>query len=108
MVNLNFPYYVGIAASAALFGTTAMVFTTLMPKDSNQNARLLAIIAAFSYAASITAYFIGFYYFSHNPGQLIQFILLITMLVLLPASLIAISVSTVTISNLRESLAAGA
>jgi hypothetical protein len=106
-MNLNWPYYVAIAATLALLGTTVTIFTTLLPKDSAQNTRLLGMVSAFSFAASLTAYFIGIYYFSHNPGQMLQFLLMMTMLVLLPASLISVSVSTITISNLRDTLAAG-
>lgn len=91
-----------------MFTTVVATYATLVPKDSAQNTKLLAVITVFSFATAITAYALALYHFSSNPTYLIQFILGMLMLVVLPASLIAVSVSTVTISNLRDTLAAGA
>jgi len=101
----NLPYYVSIALCAVLVVTVASTFGTLVPKDSSQNTKLLAIISVFCFASAIVAYGIALFHFSHNPGQMIQFLLMVTMLVILPASLISVAISTVTISNLRDSLA---
>jgi hypothetical protein len=90
-----------------MFTVVVSTFATLVPKDSSQNTKLLAVIGVFSFAASITAYGLALYHFSSNPAYLIQFLLGLIMLVVLPASLISVSVSTITISNLRETLAAG-
>lgn len=104
----NLPYYVSISICGVLFTVVIATFATLVPKDSAQNSKLMAIISVFSFAASITAYALALYHFSHNPAYLVQFILAITMLVLLPAALISTSISAVTISNLRDTLAASA
>jgi uncharacterized membrane protein YjgN (DUF898 family) len=101
----SLPYYVSIALCSVLGITVVSTFATLVPKDSSQNSKLLAIVSIFCFAAAIVGYGIALFHFSHNPGQMIQFLLLITMVVILPASLISVAVSTVTISNLRDSLA---
>jgi len=108
MTSPNLPYYVSIAICAVLFSVVVATFATLVPKDSAQNSKLLAVISVFSFATSITAYALALYHFSHNPTYLIQFILAVLMMVVLPATLISASVSTVTISNLRDTLAASA
>ena len=89
---------------AVIAGVT---YGTLLPKDSAQNTKLLAIVTVFSFVASLIAYALALYHFSHNPGQMIQFILGIVMIVILPCALISASISTITISNLRDTLAAG-
>jgi drug/metabolite transporter (DMT)-like permease len=99
-------YYVAIAICAVLFSVVVGTFATLVPKDSSQNTKLLTVVSVFSFAASITAYALALYHFSSNPSHLIQFLLAITMMVILPAALIAASISTITISNLRDNLAA--
>ena len=106
MASVNLPYYVSLAICGVLFTVVVSTFATLVPKDSAQNSKLLAVISVFSFAASLTAYALSLYHFSHNPAYLIQFILAITMLVLLPAALISTSVSAITLSNLRDTLAA--
>jgi len=89
---------------AVIAGVT---YGTLLPKDSAQNTKLLAIVTVFSFVASLIAYALALYHFSHNPGQMIQFILGIVMIIILPCALISASISTITISNLRDTLAAG-
>jgi hypothetical protein len=106
-MSANWPYYVAIAICVMLFTVVVTTFATLVPKDSAQNTKLMAVICVFSFAASITAYALALYHFSHNPNYLIQFLLGVVMLVLLPSSLISASVATITISNLRDTLAAG-
>ena len=103
---VNLPYYVSMSLCAVLFTVVIITFATLIPKDSAQNSKLLAVIGVFSFAASFTAYGLALYHFSHNPAYLIQFILAVTMLVLLPAALMSTSVSAITVSNLRDTLAA--
>lgn len=103
----NWPYYVSVAVCVVLFTVVISTYATIVPKDSAQNTKLLAIVGTFSVAASITAYGLALYHFSHNPNYMIQFILSVVMLVLLPAALMSVSISTVTISNLRDTLAAG-
>lgn len=107
MVNVNWPYYVAVAICAVMFTVVVSTYATLVPKDSAQNTKLLAIVGVFAFATSITAYALALYHFSHNPTYLIQFILAMLMLVVLPASLMSVGVTTVTISNLRDTLAAG-
>ena len=102
---MSLPYYVSIALCAVLGITVISTYASLVPKDSAQNTKLLAIVSVFCFATSIVAYGIALFHFSHNPGQMIQFLLMVMMLVVLPASLISVAISTVTISNLRDSLA---
>lgn len=99
-------YIIALALCIVLLVMTIVTYTTLIPKDSAQNSKLLAIVSGFSFAAAITAYLMALYYFSGNPARLLQFLLAITMLVVLPATLISTAISTVTISNLRDTLAA--
>jgi hypothetical protein len=108
MANVDWGYYIGIGICLVLGITTIATYATLLPKDSAQNTKLLTVISVFSFVTSITAYFLAVYYFSSNASHLIQFILAVVMLVILPGTLISASVSTVTISNLRDTLAASA
>lgn len=102
----NWSYYVAIAVCVTLSIVTLSTYATLVPKDSSENTKLLAITGTFSLAASIFAYAIALYHFSHNPTYMIQFILAIVLLVCLPAALFSMSISTITVSNLRDTLAA--
>jgi len=104
---MNWPYYVSIAICAVLFIADIVMFATLVPKDSSQNTKLLTIVSVFSFAVSIVAYALALYNFSTNPTYLIQFMLGLMMLVILPAALISVSISTIAVSNLRDTLAAG-
>jgi hypothetical protein len=101
---MNPIYIIGISICVVLFTVVIATFSTLAAKDSANNAKLLSIIIAFSATASIFAYGLALYYFSSNPDYLIQFLLGVTMLVLLPGTLIGVSVATVTVSNLRDVL----
>jgi hypothetical protein len=102
---MNWSYYVAIAITVALSITSISLYATLIPKDSAQNTKILTTISVCSFAASLAAYGLALWHFSSNPQYMIHFLLAITMLVLLPSALIATSVSTVTISNLRDTLA---
>jgi uncharacterized membrane protein YoaK (UPF0700 family) len=106
-MSFNAPYIISVVICAMLVIVVGVTFGTLIPKDSSQNTKLLAIITVFSFVASLIAYALALYHFSHNPANMIQFILGIVMIIILPCALIAASVSTVTISNLRDTLAAG-
>ena len=89
---------------------SVVVYTTyrmLLPKDSFENTKLLAIVSVFSFVASLTAYSLVNFQFGGNQVYMTQFLLLIVMLVILPMTLISASVSTISISNLRDTLAAG-
>lgn len=108
MANVDWGYYVALAVCAILGITTIATYSTLLPKDSAQNTKLLTVVSVFSFVTSITAYFLAVYYFSTNPNYLIQFVLAVVMLVILPGMLISTSISTITISNLRDTLAASA
>ena len=100
------PYYVAISICALCAIVVISTYASLLPKDNAQNTKLLTIISVFSFVASFVAYGLALYHFSYNPTYMIQFILAMVMLVLLPASLISAGISTVTISNLRDTLAA--
>jgi hypothetical protein len=102
---MNWPYYVAIAICAMLAITVISLYSSLIPKDSAQNTKMLTTISVFSFAAAIAAYGLALWHFSSNPQYMIQFLLAVTMLVLLPSALISVSISTVTISNLRDTLA---
>ena len=107
MNSANLPYFVSIAVCLTMAIVVISTYATLLPKDSAQNTKLLAIVGVFSFAASVVGYGIALYHFSRNPAYLIQFMLGLVMLVLLPSTILAISVSTITVSNLRDTLAAG-
>ena len=104
---MDWKYIIAIAICVVLFTVVVATFATLVPKDSAQNTKLLAIVSVFSFAASVVAYALAQYVFSHDPGNMIQFMLALVLLVALPASLISTAISTITISNLRDTLAAG-
>ena len=106
MANIDWGYMVGIGICVVLASTTIGTYATLLPKDSAQNTKLLTVVTVFSFVTSITAYFLAVYYFSTNPNHMIQFVFAIVMLFILPGMLISTSVSTITISNLRDTLAA--
>lgn len=108
MANVDWGYIVGMGICVILGITTIATYASLLPKDSAQNTKLLTVVSVFSFVTSITAYFLAVYYFSSNPNYLIQFVLAVVMLVILPGTLISASVSTITISNLRDTLAASA
>jgi hypothetical protein len=103
----NWPYYVGVGICGVLITVVLVTYASLIEKDSFQNTKLLSVLGTFSIASAVAAYALALYYFNSNPNYMIQFVLAVVMLVCLPASLFAISVSTVTISNLRDTLAAG-
>lgn len=103
---MNWSYYVAVAICVMLSITVISLYSSLIPKDNAQNTKMLTTIAVFSFAASIAAYGLALWHFSTNPQYMIQFILAVVMLVLLPSALISVSISTVTISNLRDNLAA--
>jgi membrane protein insertase Oxa1/YidC/SpoIIIJ len=102
---MNPVYIIGISICVVLFTVVIATFSTLAQKDSANNAKLLSIIIAFSVTASIFAYGLALYYFSNNPDYLLQFLLGTMMLVLLPGTLIGVSIATVTVSNLRDIVA---
>lgn len=102
----NWSYYVALAICVTLIIIVAILYAMLLPKDSAQNTKILTTVSVFSFAASVTAYALALWHLSSNPEQLIHFILGFMMLVLLPASLISVSISTITVSNLRDTLAA--
>ena len=102
---MSLPYYVSMGICGVLFITIGSTFATLVQKDSSQNTKLLAIISIFCFTVSIFGYGIALFHFSHNPGQMIQFLLMVVMLAILPCALISVAISTVAISNLREAVA---
>jgi hypothetical protein len=103
---MNWAFYIIIALCVMLSVVVIATFASLVPKDNAQNTKLLTLITVFSFAASIVGYGLAMYQFSTNPTYMMHFLLAFTMLILLPACLISAGVSTVTISNLRDTLAA--
>lgn len=102
---MNPVYIIGISICVVLFTVVVGTYGTLVQKDSANNTKLMSIIIAFSATASIFAYGLALYYFSANPDYLLQFLLAVVMLVLLPGTLVGVSVASVTVSNLRDVLA---
>ena len=103
---MNWSYYVAVAICAMLTITVISLYSSLIPKDSAQNTKMLTTITVFSFAAAIAAYGLALWHLSSNPQYMMQFMLAVMMLVLLPSALISVSISTVTISNLRDTLGA--
>lgn len=106
-MSFNAPYMISIAICAMLAVVVGVTYGTLLPKDSAQNTKLMAIVTVFSFVTSLIAYALALYHFSHNPGQMAQFILGVVMIIILPCALISASISTITVSNLRDTLATG-
>ena len=102
---MNWSQILTISLCAAFSVVVISTYAALIPKDSSGNTTLLTVISVFSICASVTAYALALFYFSANPNHMLQFLLAMVLLVCLPASLISTAISTVTISNLRESLA---
>ena len=102
---MNPVYIIGISICVVLFTVVIATYATLAQKDTANNTKLMSIIIAFSATASIFAYGLALYYFAANPDYLLQFILAVMMLVLLPGTLIGVSVATVAVSNLRDVIA---
>lgn len=102
---MNAVYIVGLAICIVLFTLIIATFSTLSPKDTANNSKLMSMIIAFSVTVSIFSYGLALYYFSRNPEYLLQFLLAAMFLVILPGTLIGASVATVTISNLRDLVA---
>ena len=103
---MDWKFIVAIAICVVLFTVVVATYATLVPKDSAQNTKLLAIVSVFSFAASAVAYALAQYVFAKDPTNMMQFMLAIIMLVALPSSLVSVAISTITISNLRDTLAA--
>jgi uncharacterized membrane protein len=99
-------FYLTIALCIVCVVITVSLFGVLLPKDNSQNSKILISVTVFSFFTSVLAYCLALWHFSSNPNQMIQFTLGLTMLVILPASLTSAAVSTITISNLRDTLAA--
>ena len=104
---MDWKFIIALAICIVLFTVTIVTFTALIPKDSAQNSKLLAIVSVFSFASSVVAYALAQYVFSKDPSNLIQFMLAMVMLIALPSSLISVAISTISVSNLRDTLAAG-
>jgi membrane protein insertase Oxa1/YidC/SpoIIIJ len=102
---MNPVYLIGVLINIVLFSLLIATFSSLSPKDTANNSKLLSMIVGFSATVSIFSYGLALYYFSRNPEYLLQFLLATTFLVVLPGLLIGASVATVTISNLRDVVA---
>jgi hypothetical protein len=102
---MNPIYIIGIVICIVLFTLIIVTFSALVPKDTANNSKLMSMIVAFSASVSIFSYGLALYYFSRNPEALQQFLLAVMFLVILPGMLISSSISTVTISNLRDIVA---
>ena len=102
---MNPIYAIGITICIVLFTLIIVTFSTLIPKDTANNSKLMSMIVAFSMSVSIFSYGLALYYFSRNPEYLQQFILAVLFLAILPGILISSSITTVTVSNLRDIVA---
>lgn len=104
---MNASFYVGIALCAVMFTIVVATYASLTPKDTANNEKLLSMIIGFSITFSFVAFALAMYYFSYNVEYLAIFLLAMVMLVCLPGTLIAVGISTVTVSNMRDTLATG-
>ena len=98
-------FIVGICIGAVLLAVVIGTFSSLSNKDEANNTKLMSVIIAFSVVTSLFAYGLALFYFSRNPENQIQFLMAITMLVMLPGMLISTSISSITLSNLRDVVA---
>ena len=88
-----------------LFTVIVATFMSLSKKDSASNSKLLSIIIAFSFVSSLFSYGLAVYYFARNPEYQLQFLQALVMLVALPGTLIGVSVGSIAVSNLRDTIA---
>jgi VanZ family protein len=102
---MNPIYVIGVSICIVLFTLIIVTFSSLVPKDTANNSKLMSMIVAFSASVSIFSYGLALYYFSRNPEYLLQFVLAVMFLVILPGILISASIATVTVSNLRDIVA---
>jgi hypothetical protein len=105
-MSSNIFYYGSILICVGLFIT--LLTTTRLPSESDQAMKLIAVVAGFSFLCSLILAFLAFLYFSSEPVYLMQFLLAITVLVLLPVSLTSMSITTSQLSSLRDVVAAKA
>lgn len=101
----NWPFYVAIGICVVEFTVIVTTYAALLPKDSAQNTKLLALVSVFSFVAAITAYMLAQYALSTD--YMIQFLLATVFLIAIPSSLISVAISTIAVSNMRDTLAAG-
>jgi len=103
----NIYYYLSVTVCVVMGYFLVTTYTGLLPDaQESQNTKLMSVMGVFSVAASVTAYALGLYYFTANPRRMMQF-MMITALVLLPTLLIATTVSTANVVDLRNRLAGG-
>lgn len=105
---MNGAFTITLVICAVLFAVMVATFVTVLPKDSAQNEKILIVVTVFSIAVSLVAYGLALWHFSNNAMYMAQFLLAFCMLVLLPAALISTAISTVSVSNLRDAVAARA
>jgi apolipoprotein N-acyltransferase len=98
-------YLIGICLISVLLVVIIATFMSLSNKDTANNSKLLTIIIAFSTVTSLFAYGLALFYFSKNPEYLVHFVLAFSMLIMLPGMIISTSISSVTLSNLRDIVA---
>lgn len=98
-------HIIGAVICLLLFAVVVGTFMSLAKKDTANNSKLLTIIIAFSFVASLFGYGLAVYYFARNPEYQLQFLQAIVMLVMLPGTLISVSVASVAVSNLRDIVA---
>ena len=103
----NIYYYLSVTVCVVMGYFLVTTYTGLLPDaQESQNTKLMSVMGVFSVAASVTAYALGLYYFTANPRGMMQF-MMIAALVLLPTLLIATTVSTANVVDLRNRLAGG-
>lgn len=103
----NIYYYLSVTVCVVMGYFLVTTYTGLLPDaQESQNTKLMSVMGMFSVAASVTAYALGLYYFTANPRRMMQF-MMIAALVLLPTLLIATTVSTANVVDLRNRLAGG-
>lgn len=101
---MNWPFSIAMGICLVEMTVVIATFATLLPKDSAQNTKLMALVSVFSAIAAITAYMLAQYALSNE--YIIQFLLATVFLIVIPMTLISVAISTIAVSNMRDTLAA--
>ena len=94
-------FHYGFILLGVLLLTLAIAYSATISKlDTRETWKYTRIVAMLAFAIGILSYVLCLYYFGSNPTYVFQFLLAVAMLVILPASLMSVSVSTITTSNI--------
>lgn len=88
-----------------IFISIIIVFAAALPKDKDQNSKLLSAVGIFSFVVGLTSWFMAARYFSSDPTLMLKFMLAITFM-MLAGSLVSVTLSSVQLGGLRDTIAA--